>query len=136
MATPNFQSLFNDHFMEFIDAIQTVFPDNVDILSAKNSLTAIRKANPKLIVKIWNKYIIGPYQNQINEGNIEFFLEKDYSKDLVYTSNQDQIMDAINRLREPVRQMNPKEQQNVMKYLQNLSKLANLHFAANPSALL
>ena len=136
MATPNFQSLFNDHFMEFIDAIQTVFPDNVDILSAKNSLTAIRKANPKLIVKIWNKYIIGPYQNQISEGNIEFFLEKDYSKDLVYTSNQDQIMDAINRLREPVRQMNPKEQQNVMKYLQNLSKLANLHFAANPSALL
>jgi len=136
MATPNFQTLFNDHFMEFIDAVQTVFPDNVDIMSAKNSLSAIRKANPKLIVKIWNKYIIGPYQNQINEGNVEFFLLKDYSTDLVNANNQGQIMDAINRLRDPVRQMNPKEQQNVMKYLQNLSKLANLHFAANPSALL
>jgi hypothetical protein len=67
---------------------------------------------------------------------VDFFLLKDYSKDLVNASNQGQIMDAINRLRDPVSQMNPKEQQNVMKYLQNLSKLANLHFAANPSALL
>jgi len=129
MATPNFQSLFNDHFMEFVSAIQAVFPEDVDILTAKNGLIAIRKANPKLLIKIWNTYIITPYKWQIEEGNIDFFLLKDYSTDLVNAGNSTQIMESINRLRGPVQQMNTEERKNVIKYLQNLSKLAALHFA-------
>lgn len=132
MATPNFQTLFNDHFLEFVSAIQAVFPSDPDILTAKNSLIAIRKANPKLLIKIWNTYIIIPYQKQIDVGDLDFFLVKDYSEDLVYAGNSTQIMDAINRLRGPVQQMNETEQKNVMKYIQNLSKLSALHFAANP----
>ena len=126
--TPNFQTIFNDHFVEFVCAIHTVFPENSDILTAKNALLAIRKANPKLIVKIWNQYIILPYTEEIERGDLEFFINKDYSNDLTYAGNSDQIMDSINRLRQPVGQMNPTERQNVVKYLQNLSKLAALHF--------
>jgi hypothetical protein len=132
MATPNFQTLFNDHFLEFVSAIQSVFPTDPDILTAKNSLLAIRKANPKLLIKIWNTYIIIPYQKQIDVGDLDFFLAKDYSQDLVYAGNSSQIIDAINRLRGPVQQMNETEQKNVIKYIQNLSKLSALHFAANP----
>ena len=54
MAT-NFVTVFNDHFAEFVNDIQSVFPDDVDILTAKNALLTIRKANPKLLVKIWVK---------------------------------------------------------------------------------
>lgn len=129
MTTQNFQTLFNDHFVEFIGAIHDVFPDDPDILTAKNALLAIRKANPKLIVKIWNQYIIMPYKNEIERGDLAFFINKDYSNDLSYTGNSQQIMDSINRLRTPVSQMNANEQKNVIKYLQNLSKLAALHFA-------
>ena len=132
MATPNFQTLFNDHFQEFVSAIQDVFPTDPDILTAKNSLIAIRKANPKLLIKIWNTYIIIPYQKQIDVGDLGFFLIKDYSNDFVNASNSTQMMDAINRLRGPVQQMNDAERKNVMKYIQNLSKLSALHFAANP----
>ena len=129
MATPNFQSLFNDHFMEFVSAIQEVFPENADILTAKHGLTAIRKANPKLLIKIWNTHIITPYKSQIEEGNIDFFLLKDYSADLANAGNATQIMESINRLRGPVQDMNAEERKNVIKYLQNLSKLAALQFA-------
>ena len=54
MSASNLQTVFNDHFVEFISDIQSVFPDDHDILVAKNSLLTIRKANPKMIVKIWN----------------------------------------------------------------------------------
>ena len=130
MATPNFQTLFNDHFMEFVCAIQDVFPDDADVLMAKNGLIAIRKANPKLLIKIWDNYIIRPYKSQIEEGNIDFFLLKDYSSDYVNAGNSTKILEAINRLRDPVQQMNETERKNVVKYLQNLSKLAALHFAS------
>ena len=41
----NILTAFNDHFVEFISDIQNVFPEDHDILVAKNSLLAIRKMN-------------------------------------------------------------------------------------------
>ncbi len=115
---------FNNHFGEFIDDIQAVFPNDVDIVTAKNALLAIRKANPKLLVKIWNKYIVTPYREQIEAGDIHFFVTKDYSSDLNNAENADKIMESINRLRKPVQNMSPENQAKTMKYIQNLSKLS------------
>ena len=120
----NLLTIFNDHFVEFITDIHNVFPDDADILTAKNSLIAIRKANPKLIVKIWIQYVATPYQQEILSGNIEFFINKDYSNDLTRSNNSDQIMSSIDRLRGPVKQMTPNDQLKTMKYIQNLSKIA------------
>lgn len=122
----NLLTIFNDHFMEFITDIHNVFPDDPDILTAKNALSSIRKANPKLIVKIWIKFVATSYQAEILAGDINFFIEKDYAKDLTKIGPTDQIMDSIDRLRNPVKQMNPENQQKTMKYIQNLCKIAAL----------
>jgi len=124
--TTNILSAFNDHFVEFVTDVHRVFPDDVDVLTAKNSLLAIRKANPKIIVKIWNTFVVGKYKNQIESGDIDFFVNKDYGNDLVTNSNSDKIMESIDRLRIPVKNMNPEDQNKVMKYIQNLTKLATL----------
>jgi len=63
--TTNFVSVFNDHFAEFVNDVQSVFPNDPDILTAKNAFIAVRKANPKLLVRIWIKYVYSPYQTQI-----------------------------------------------------------------------
>ncbi len=131
MATPSLLTAFNDHFAEFITDIHSVFPDDPDILTAKNALTTIRKANPRLIVKIWNTYIVGKYKDVIEKGNIDFFLTKDYSQDLVNTDNSGKIMEAIDRLRKPVKEMSPENQAKSMKYIQNLTKLASLYEMQN-----
>ena len=122
--TTNLLSVFNDHFSEFVGDIQSVFPNDVDILTAKNALGAVRKANPKLLVKIWIKYVVTPYKDQIAEGDINFFINKDYSTDLARNDNADKIMESIDRLRNPIKQMTTENQAKTMKYIQNLSKLA------------
>lgn len=122
----NIVSVFNDHFSEFVNDIHSVFPDDADILTAKNALLAIRKANPKLLVKIWITYVYTPYKDQIDAGNIDFFLTKDYSSDLAKNDNADKIMESIDRLRKPVKDMSTENQAKTMKYIQNLSKLAML----------
>ncbi len=122
----NILSAFNDHFMEFISDIQSVFPEDPDILTAKNALLAVRKANPKMIVKIWSTFIVGKYKSEIEAGNIDFFINKDYSSDVASASNSDKIMESINRLRDPIRHMAPENQAKTMKYIQNLTKLAEL----------
>ena len=122
----NILTAFNDHFADFINDIQSVFPEDVDILSAKNALIAIRKANPRMIVKMWNSFIVSKYRNEIAAGNLEFFMNKDYANDVSNTQNSDKIMESIDRLREPIRNMGPDNQAKVMKYIQNLTKLAEL----------
>jgi hypothetical protein len=126
MSNANILTTFNDHFVEFVTDIHNVFPEDRDILVAKNGLIAIRKANPKMIVKIWNIYIVSKYQEQIEKGDISFFVNKDYSTDLENSDNSNKIMDSINRLREPIKMMGEDNQKKVMKYIQNLTKLAAL----------
>jgi hypothetical protein len=124
--TNNILNAFNDHFFEFINDIQKVFPENNDILSAKNALITVRKLNPKIIVKIWSTFIVGKYKGEIEAGNIDFFINKDYSSDVSNASNSDKIMESIDRLREPIKCMSEENQIKVMKYIQNLTKLSEL----------
>ena len=67
---------FNDHFIEFVSNIQIVFPDDTDLLAAKNSFLAIRKMNPKLLIKSWDIFVVGKYKNVIDSGDISFFINK------------------------------------------------------------
>ena len=120
----NILTAFNDHFFEFLNDVQNVFPEDTDILTAKNALSAVRKANPKMIVKIWNAFIVGKYKGEIEAGNIDFFINKDYSSDVSTATNSDKIMESINRFREPIKNMAPDNQAKVMKYIKNLTKLA------------
>ena len=123
----NILPAFNDHFVEFITDIQEVFPENHDIAVAKNTVLAIRKANPRMIIKLWTTFVVGKYKDEIDRGDISFFVDKDYSNDLVDADNSKKIMDAIDRLRDPVKRMNADDQKKAMKYIQNLTKLSTLY---------
>jgi hypothetical protein len=126
MAT-NILSAFNDHFVEFISDVQKVFPEDASLLTAKNSLLMIRKANPKMIIKIWKQYIVDVYLVQIESGDLSFFMDKDYTNDLSKTEFAGKIMEGIDRLRGPIKDMTKENQDKTMKYIQNLTKLAILY---------
>ena len=117
---------FNEHFFEFINDIQEIFPDDHDLLVSKNSLMIVRKANPKMIVKIWNAYVVGKYKSEIEAGNLDFFINKDYSSDFINANNSDKIIEAIDRFRQPIKNMSEQNKLKSIKYIQNLTKLAAL----------
>lgn len=124
----NLLSGFNNHFEEFLDSVHGVFPEDADVLASRNILKQIRKANPKLIIKIWKTYIVDKYESEIKSGEISFFIEKDYSQDLQKMESASKILDGINRLRDPIKQMGSNNQKIAMKYIQNLSKITKLYF--------
>ena len=119
---------FNDHFMELVLDIERVFPDDNDISTVKNSFVELRKANPKLVIKVFKEQIYDIYNNQIEEGNIDFFINKNYQKDIGNIPESEYILNKINILRNPVRNMDKHDQDKVIKYMQNLSKLCNLYY--------
>ena len=118
---------FNDQLSELFIDITNIFPDNIDIKTAQNTLSLIRKANPKMIVKIWQKYIVDKYGDKFDSNDISFFIEKDYNEDLTNTDQPTKIMESIDRLRDPIKNMKLSDQSKTMKYLQNLKKLCCMY---------
>ena len=116
---------FLNQFTEFVKDVQSVFPENTDIESAKTALFLIKKTNPRILMNAWVTYIVGPYTDKIDKGDIGFFLNKDYTQDLAYMGNT--VMQKVDTLRGPVRDMGADNQAKSMKYIQNLTKLAKLH---------
>jgi hypothetical protein len=118
---------FNDQLADLFIDITNVFPDNIDIKSAQNTLILVRKANPKMVIKIWKTYIVDKYSDAIDSNDISFFIEKDYNEDLTNADQSNKIMASIDRLRDPIKSMNSTDQAKTMKYLQNLKKLCCLY---------
>ena len=118
---------FNKHFFEFIEDIVRIFPDNMDVKTAKSSFELIKMGNPTAIIKSWHIFVYLPYSSVIVQGDITFFFEKDYSTDLNHLSNSNEIMKIIDTIRDPVKNMNEKERKFTMKYIQNLSKLSDIY---------
>lgn len=121
-----FLTAFNNHFSEFVEDIKRVFPEDVDIATAANALAQLRKANPKMIILVYKQYVSNPYRKEIQEGDISFFINKDYSSDIGGDSAS-LILEKIDLLRRPISDMTKEEQQKVVKYLQNLTKLADMY---------
>lgn len=116
---------FNKHFEEFIEDVQSIFPEDDEVVTMKNLMFLLKKTNPRLIMESWNMYIRTPYKEQIENGDISFFINKDYSADVTMT---DSISNFIERLRGYVRNMSEENQQKSMKYIQNLSNLSKLYY--------
>lgn len=119
---------FNEHFIEFVEDLQLVFPNNTNIMTGKNALISMRKMNPRLVIVGFNDAVVNPYKKEIEKGDIEFFIKKDYKQDLHNIDSSSEINNIIDSFRDPVKNMNSEEQQKVVKYMQNLLKLTIMYF--------
>lgn len=118
---------FNTQFFALLDDMIAIFPENNEIATGRKSFEMIKKANPTIIIKVWMTYIYTPYNKEIDAGDIKFFFDKDYSKDLNVVQNSGEVMRIIDTLREPIRSMSDANKGHTAKYLQVLSKLSFMY---------
>lgn len=124
MSKSTYSKAFNTLFIDFLNDIQVIFPEDKNIKLAKTSLETIRKANPSIVIKTWDKYVNKKYGEVIENEDLTYFIEKDYADDLQKLSNSGDIVKAIDTLRGPIREMSPTNQQHTLEYLQKLCKLS------------
>ena len=119
--------VFNNHFQQFFDFIVETFPDNEDLFTASKSFELIKKANPTIIIKAWKNHIYLPYKEIIDAKNLDFIVEKNYTQDLSMFSNLREILEIIDKLREPIKIMNEEDKEKTMTYILTLSKLSIIY---------
>jgi hypothetical protein len=89
----------------------------------------LHRLNPTLVIKAWHLYCVLPYLEQIENGDFSFFINKDYKSDVGQSAeyNSGQVLDAIEEIRVAASALNDENQQKIIKYVQNLSKLAIMY---------
>jgi hypothetical protein len=121
---------FNKQFSEFIEDISNLFPGEKDIIVVGTFMKTIMFGKARAIIDVWYKFITVKYNNEIENGEIEYFLNKDYSEDLEAAPGSTDVLDGINKLRSTIKKAFDQEsnKEKTIKYMQNLTKLSNLYY--------
>ena len=118
---------FNKHFFDFLDDILNIFPGKEEIVYAKKTFETIKKLNTTAIIKVWYPQVYSPYKEYIDVGNIDYFINKDYSQEFSGVNKGCDIIKMIDNIRKPISEMDDQNKQHCAKYIQNLSKLSTLY---------
>ena len=122
---------FTGHLMEFAKEIKRVFPEDADLRTGYIFLEGLVKINPKSVILGWKECVNDLYKDEILAGNLDYFINKDYNKDLEGSQNKGRLLKTIDSFREKVKNMGDENKEKSMKYLQNLTKLCNLYYINN-----
>ncbi len=118
---------FNNQFVEFLEDIERVIPNNSDVLTAKNALLRLKKANPKLILTGWYKWVAQRFSKEIENGDYDFFINKDYKEEWQGSSNEGPILEAIDRMRNIVKHCDESSKETALEYVSNLCGLSKIY---------
>ena len=118
---------FNNHLFEFLDDIISIFPENSDLKTTKTFFEFTKKGNVTILIKMWHEFVYKPYGVLLEQGELEHFITKDYSNDLVYMTNSNDILDAIDKIRKPLNNLSDDSKTICLSYLNNLNKLSNAY---------
>ena len=120
---------FTNHLKEFVEDVQNVLPRDADLRTAKIFLEGLIKVNPKSVIISWKECVNDVYKEKIEEGDIDYFINKDYSIDLEGTNQKNKILKTIEMFRDKMNNMGDDNKKKCMKYIQNLTKLTNMYFS-------
>ena len=117
---------FCSQFKELCADLVRVFPQDADIRTATGILIQLCNSNPRLLLVVFRNSIAVPYGKAIAGGDLGFFVQKDYTSDLagIKFANAGYVLKKIEMLRRPIESLEPAAKDSVIKYFQNLSKLA------------
>jgi hypothetical protein len=125
MNHPLVLSTFITQLDECLEDISKVYSSDSRFVRCKLYLDTLKKTNPRMIITTWKTQVADKYEEHILSGNIDYFLNKDYTQELpVYNPTIDQ---AIQDLRKAIQSMSEENKNKSIQYIQNLCKLSKLY---------
>lgn len=112
---------------EFLDEVIQIVPDSTDVKNTRLFLNMIQMANTAMIIKLWYTNLYEPYREKIENNDLSFFIDKEYQEEASTLPNAREVLQGIDNLRTPIRNMSDVNKEISMKYIQKLSKLSQLY---------
>ena len=119
---------FNNHIIEMIDDLITIYPKNSELLTTKSFVEKLKKVNPKSMIKLWYSSVVVKYKTQIMNSDENFFMNKDIDESELGEYNNDKVKTFLKTMQKEIGKASESNKKKCFKYLQNLIKLSELYF--------
>lgn len=117
-------STFNTQFGECLQEISELYPEESKLKKYSRYVESVKKMNPSLLIKAWKNHITDKYESQIEKGDLEYFLTKDYQEDVASLEKTKTVEEIIEYLRTMMLDMSTENKNRSFHYIQNLTKLS------------
>jgi ATP phosphoribosyltransferase len=125
MNHPLVLSTFITQLDECLEDISKVYSSDARFIRCKLYLDTLKKTNPRMIITAWKTHVADKYEEHILAGDIDYFLNKDYTQELpMYNPTIEQ---SIQDLRKAIQSMSEENKKKSIQYIQNLCKLSKLY---------
>jgi hypothetical protein len=125
MNHPLVLSTFITQLDECLEDISKVYSSDARFIRCKLYLDTLKKTNPRMIITAWKTHVADKYEERILAGDIDYFLNKDYTQELpMYNPTIEQ---SIQDLRKAIQSMSEDNKNKSIQYIQNLCKLSKLY---------
>lgn len=124
--------LFNSTYFELLKMMKENSDKNKDFLRFYNQNLFLKRANVKLFIRTWYTNITCFYMEPILNGNIQFFLEKDYSSEINENkdfSNSYSIESYVQYFKEIYNTLKQEDVDAFVQKVQELTKLSKLYYS-------
>lgn len=124
--------LFNSTYFELLKMMKDNSDKNKDFLRFYKQNLFLKRANIKLFIRTWYTNITCFYMEPILNGNIQFFLDKDYSAEINENkefSNSYSIESYVQYFKDIYNTLKQEDVDAFVEKVQELTKLSNLYYS-------
>ena len=119
---------FNNHIIEMLDDLITIYPRNTELRTTKTFIERLKKMNPKGMIKLWYSNVVIKYKTQIMNSDEDFFATKEIDGNDLGEYNNDKVRKFLEIMQKEIGKATESNKQKCFKYLQNLVKLSEIYF--------
>lgn len=119
---------FNNHILEMIDDLITIYPRNAELRTTKTFVEKLKKMNPKGMIKLWYSNVVIKYKTQIMNSDEDFFANKEIEGKDLGEYNNDKVRNFLETMQKEIGKATESNKKKCFKYLQNLVKLSEIYF--------
>lgn len=122
--------LFVETYFEFLEFVKEYSNKNTEFLNFYRKNKILKKANVGLFIKMWYTHISSIYFKPIMEGNIDYFLHKNYDeeKNKMHPDSSNIIQDCVVHMKTLYEKLEKDVINVFVNYMQKLTYLSALYY--------
>jgi len=125
--------IFSEQVVELYRDMRIVYPNNISIKTGLTLVEQIKTFNPKMMISKYKEGVNDEYYDHIIKGDLEFFINKDYSMDCKkqgYVGKEVKETTAwLNTIKELYKEQGEENKKKIKKYFQNFSKICKMYYS-------
>jgi hypothetical protein len=125
--------VFSEQVVELYRDMRIVYPNDTSIKTGLTLVEQIKTFNPKLLISKYKEGVNDEYYDQIVKGDLDFFINKNYEKDVLkagFFGNEAKSHAAwLETIKDLYKQQGEENKKKIKKYFQNFSKICKMYYS-------